>query len=59
MTVATKHQKQQAVRALLRAIIHIERAQNAPCVCACDIDQSAINSAKDIIYKQVQELEAE
>ena len=43
---------------LMRAINRVETAQNTPSVLACGIDQNAVNSAKDKIYREVQKIES-
>lgn len=57
--MATERQKQAAVKVLMRAIHAVEAAQHSASVRACNIDQSAINSAKDQIYSVVQKIERE
>jgi hypothetical protein len=42
----------------MRAINRVETAQNTPSVLACGIDQNAVNSAKDKIYREVQKIES-
>lgn len=55
--MATKTQKESAVRILMRAIQSVEAAQNTASVQACEVDQSRINEAKDLIYRCVQDIE--
>lgn len=48
-----------AVEVLMRAIHHVEAAQNSKAVQSCEIDHSRINKAKDQIYEVVKALESE
>jgi putative NADPH-quinone reductase len=57
--MATKKQRETAIRVLMRALHEVERAQNMAAVRACNVDQSSINSAKDDIYRVVQKIENE
>lgn len=56
--VANRRQRQAAARRLMKAIEHVEAAQNHPTVLACadTIDMGAINSAKREIHRQVRKL---